>query len=108
MLEFLTKTYNIGSHLLDFEIKDEDVTYLAEHFDNVELYLKVMGLTASEQADVRRMAHVHGNQVAIAECLSLWRQHDPPTATLRKLLEVLVNLKKEEVATKICRHLMKK
>ena len=95
------KDYNISSDQLDYEIKEEDVTYLAEHFDNVERYVVVMGLTESEQADVKRMTHTHDNQIAMARCLLLWRQHNPSTATLRKLLEVLLNLKKERIASNV-------
>ena len=54
------------SDQLDCEIEDEDVTCLAQHFDNVELYPSVFGLTKAEQADVRRMVHVNGNQIAMA------------------------------------------
>ena len=94
------KHHNMSSDQLDCEIKEEDVTYLAQHFDNVELYLRVFGLTATEQADVRRLAR--DNHIAMAECLSLWRRHNPSTATLRKLLEILLHLGKEEIASKVC------
>ena len=87
---------------LDCEIEEQDITYLAEHFDNVELYLRVFGLTTAEQVNVRRMVHVHDNQIAMAECLSLWRRHNPSRATLRTLLEILQSLRKEEIASKVC------
>ena len=45
--------YNISSDQLNYEIEEGDVTYLAEHFDNVERYVVVMGLTKSEQTDVQ-------------------------------------------------------
>ena len=86
---------------MDCEIEQKDITYLAQHFDNVELYLRVFGLTTAEQANVRRMVHVHGNQIAMAECLSLWRRHNPSTATLRALLDILLRLRKEEIASKV-------
>ena len=94
--------YNISSDQLDLEIEENDVTYLAAQFGDVELYLKVLGLTNSEPVDVRRMANLHGNQIAMAECLSLWRQHNPSNATLKTLLGILLELKKEEVARNIC------
>ena len=90
------------SDQLDCEIEDADVTCLAQHFDNVELYPSVFGLTTAEQADVRRMVHVNGNQIAMAKCLSLWRGHNPSTATLRALLDILLRLRKEEIASKVC------
>ena len=91
----------MSSDQLDCEIEDEDVTYLAGHFGNVELYPRVLKLTDAEQADVKKMVHEHGNQIAMAECLSLWRRHNPSTATLRALLDILLRLRKEEVATKV-------
>ena len=100
-LEELTEAYSVQ---LDHEIKDEDLTYLAEHFDNVEHYLRVFGLTTAQKANVRRMVHVHDNQIAMAECLSLWRQRNPSTATLRTLLEILLSLRKGEIASNVCKY----
>ena len=94
--------YNISSDQLNLEIEESDVTYLAAHFDNVEPYLNILGLTNSEQVHVRRTANLSGNQVAMAECLSLWRHHNPSIATLRTLLDILLKLRKEDVAVKIC------
>ena len=95
------KHHDVSSDQLDCEIKEEDVTYLAGHFDNVELYLRVFALTAAEQANVRRLAQ-WDNQIAMTECLSLWRRHNPSTATLRTLLEILLSLRKEEIASNVC------
>ena len=103
-LDSLMSDYNISSDQLDLEIEESDVTYLAAYFDDVMLYLRVLGLTNIEQADVRNMAKHHGNQVAMAECLSLWRQHNPSTATLRTLLDILLKLRKEDIALKTCGH----
>ena len=96
------KRYDVSSEQLNCEIKEEDVTYLAQHFDNVELYLRVFGLTEAEQANVRRLAQ--DNHIAMAECLSLWRKHNPSTATLKALLEILLRLGKEGIASKVCSH----
>ena len=101
-LKELMKRHNVSSDQLDCEIKEEDVTYLAGHFDNVELYLRVFGLTPAERTDVGRRAY--NNQIAMAECLSLWRRHNPSAATLRRLLEILLSLRKEEIALNICNY----
>ena len=101
-LEQLMASNGMTDDQLNCEIEEKDTPYLAEHFDNVELYLRVFGLTTAEQANVRRMVHVHDNQIAMAECLSLWRRHNPYTATLRALLEILLSLRKEEIASKAC------
>ena len=92
----------MGSDQLDYEIKEEDIPYLAQHFDNVELYLMAFGLTRPEQADIKSTALLRGTQTAMAECLSLWRRHNPYTATLRSLLEILLSLRKEEIASEVC------
>ena len=100
-LERLMEMCSANSDQLDCEIEEIDITYLAGYFDNVELYIKVFGLTVGEQADIRKIS---GNQVAMTACLSLWRQHNPSTATLRELLEILLKLKKEEIASKVCKY----
>ena len=95
------KHCDVSSDQLDCEIIETDVTYLAGHFDNVQFYLRVFGLSSADQANVRRMAQ-DDNQIAMTECLSLWRKHNPSTATLRTLLEILLSLRKEEIATNVC------
>ena len=101
-LDSIMSDYNIIDKQLDLQIEESDVTYLAAHFDDVKLYLKVLGLTNSEQVNVRTTAHLNGNQIAMTECLSVWRQHNPSTATLRTLLDILLKLRKEDIALKIC------
>ena len=95
--------YSVNSDQLDCEIEERDIVCLAEYFDNVELYVSVLGLTAAEQVDVRQM-QVQGNQIAMIKCLSLWRRHNPSAATLRTLLEILLKLKKEEIASRVCKY----
>ena len=101
-LDKLMSKYSLSSDQIDSEIEEEDATYLAQHFDNVELYLMVFQLTPAEQADVKRMANANGNHIAMAGCLSFWRRHDPSKATLRTLLEKLLKLNKGEIASKVC------
>ena len=91
--------YSISRDQMACEIEERDIMILAGYFDNVNFYLSVMGLSTSEQVDVRKMS---SNQLAMAECLSLWRRHNPSTATLRALLEILMRLRKEEIASKMC------
>ena len=100
----LEEKYSISSDQLDCEIEEKDMIHLASCFDNVEYYISVLGLTPSEQNDVRKKAQGDGNQLAIKDCLSLWRLHDPFRATLRNLLEILLKLKKEEVASNVCNY----
>ena len=98
----LEERYSVNSDQLDCEIEERDMIILAGYFDNVEHYLDIMGLMPSDQNDVRRKALTNGAQVAIMNCLLKWKQHNPSKATLRTLLEILLKLKKEEIASKVC------
>ena len=71
------------------------------YFDNVDYYLSAMGLSESEQVDVKNMS---SNQLAMAKCLSLWRRHHSSTATLKALIEILLSLRKEEIVSKVCNY----
>ncbi len=84
---------------LDQKIAQDDLTLVAMHFDNVELYLNPMKLTDNEKAGVKRDAFVSGNLVAVINCLSIWRGHEPSEATFRALIRILLDLRKEEIAT---------
>ena len=100
-LEKLTAIHDISSDQLDCEIKSSDMIFLAQCFDNVEYYLNVLGLTDPEQTDVRKKVS-EGTQIAMNHCLLLWKQHNPSTSTLKTLLQILLSLKKEEIASKVC------
>ncbi len=78
------------------------------YFDDVELYLNPLKLNGNEQADVKKDAYVKGNLVAVINCLSIWRDHKPSEATFRALIKILLDLGKEEIATKICQYLKEK
>ena len=101
-MKMLLKRHNVSSDQLDCEISERDITYLAQHFDNIELYPKVFELTAAEQSDVKLKQLLQGTQAAMTECLSLWRRHSPSRATLKTLLEILLGLNKEEIASNVC------
>ena len=96
--------YGMTSDQLDCEIEEEDMIILASYFDNVEFYLNVLGLTSAEQTDTRSKASSNGTQIAMNYCLLLWRRHNPSTATLRTLLYILLSLRKEEIASKVCNY----
>ena len=94
----------ITKEQLELEIEEHDLIYLAQHFDTMELYLRAFDLNAAEQADVRRFVITDGTQVAMSECLRLWKKHAPSTATLGALLQICIQLRKEEVVLKLCYH----
>ncbi len=98
VLQGLMNKYQITTFQVDCEIQQKDIPYLALHFDNVNLYVDVMELTPGEQMDVNR---ADTNQLAMIKCLKLWKGKNPAQATFRALLEMLVKLKKEEIASQV-------
>ncbi len=80
-------------------IQQKDVSYVAACFDNTKLYVDVMELTPGEQNDE---ANTHA---AMIECLKIWKRKKLSQATFRVLLEMLVKLKKWEIATQVCQYL---
>ncbi len=101
--------HGVTDEQLDLGIEQDDLAPVAMHFDDVELYLHPLKLNGNEQADVRTCAHVSKkNQVAVINCLSIWRGHEPSEATFRALIRILFDLRKEEIATKICQYFNEK
>ena len=103
-LEQLTRMRSMCCDQLDCEIEETDTIYLAQYFDSVEYYLGPLKLTPAEQTDVKNIDFRKGTRIAINHCLCLWRRHDPSTATVRTLLEILLSLGKEEIASEVCDH----
>ncbi len=101
--------HGVTDEQLGREIEQDDLAPVAMHFDNVELYLNPLKLTDNEQADVRRETYLsRSNQVAVINCLSIWRGHEPSEATFRALIRIVLDLRKEGIATKICQYLKDK
>ena len=102
VLQGLMDKYQIPTSQVNHKILQEDIPYLALHFDDVNLYVDVMGLTPGEQINVNGARTSH---LAMIKCLKLWTRKNPAQATFRTLLEMLVKLKKEEIAIQICQYL---
>ena len=105
-LERLINDNNMSSDQLEPEIEQRETIILAGFFDNVEYYLDILELTPTEKTDVRESKHLHGTQIAMNKCLLLWREHNPSKATRKALLEILLILGKEELASKVCRYFL--
>ena len=99
-----TEIYSMSSDQLDCGIDEKDIIYLAGLFDNAENYLSAMGLTYAEQMDIRKEIVHAGTQMAMTRCLLLWKQNNPSAATLRTLLQILLRLGKEEIASKVSQY----
>ena len=109
-VEKLAELHNISHDKLDSVIDYRDIIFLARHFDDVEYYLGPLGLPPSEQFDVKRIQFSQGahDHLAMNHCLWLWKQRDPSKATLRMLLNILLALNKEEIASNVCKQLFTK
>ncbi len=102
-IEDLKRRNGISDFLLDSEIDEKDLHSLAGCFDNVEDYLDVLKLTEGQQTDVKDIVfHKKSTQSGMTKALKLWRQPNPPIATYRNLLLLLLELKKGDVACKCC------
>ena len=97
--------YSLTDKQLNSEIGDSDILYVAEYFDESKIYANAMGLTPAEQADVNELYHKNGTQVAMTECLIIWKRHNPYAATYKAVLELLLRLRKDKIADDICQHL---
>ncbi len=98
-LQQLMDKYQLTTLQINREIQQKNIPYLAVHFDNVEFYINLLELTPGEQVDVGLKK---SNHLAMIECLTIWKRKKPSQATFRALLEMLVMLKKEEIAAEVC------
>ena len=92
----------ISNTQLNTEIIEQDLHSLAECFDNVETYLYKLGLNEGQQTDIKDLAYRRNTKTAMVEALKLWLQPNPFAATFRALLEILLELKRGDVAVKVC------
>ncbi len=104
----LMERYCLTENQLNCKIGQDDITLLAKHFDQIELYLDLMNLSLAEKDDVVNTLHARGNQIAMIKCLSLWKAKDSFKATYVALLEMLLGLEKGEIANNVCQFLARK
>ena len=97
-------TYHLTTAQVDSKIQQRDISYLAVYFDNVEHYVDAMELNRGEQNDVKKCADTHE---AMIKCLKIWKGKKLSEVTFRILLEMLVKLNKEEIASKVCQYLVR-
>ena len=90
---------------LDTQIEEHDFPDLAGCFDEVDTYLYKLNLTPAQQTDVKDLAHRRNTTVAMTETLKLWHQPNPFATTFRALLEVLLELRRGDVAVKVCQYI---
>ena len=103
-IEELTVEYNVTDEQLNTKI-GEDIFDLAGCFDCVEIYPDKLGLTAGQQTQVEELAERRDVQTAMTKALKFWRQPNPLLATYRTLLQILLDLKRGDVAVRVCQYI---
>ena len=104
-IETLKKVTGIDDSQLATIIREEDIIKIAGFFGSVEIYLDKLGLLPSDQADIKDIVHTRNNTLAVMEALKHWRQPNPYTATFQALLEILLDLKRGDVADKVSQYI---
>ena len=102
VLQGLLDKYQLSPSQVDCQIQQIDTPCLAAYFDNVEFYVDLMELTTGEKTDVEG---AKTNHLAVIKCLNIWKRKNPAQATFRTLLEMLIKLRKEEIADQICQYM---
>ena len=97
--------YNITDEQLNTEIGEENIYDLAGCFDCVDTYLDKLGLTAGQQTQVEELAERRDVQTAMTKALKFWRQPNPLLATYRTLLQIFLDLKRGDVAVRVCQYI---
>ena len=93
---------------LETEIAESDLPLLAEYFDNVRSCADVMKLNRAEICDVIREMSSKGTHDAMRLCLQLWRRRNPSTATFKALLQIVMTLKRRDIADDIVDYFLSK
>ena len=102
VLQGLLDKYQLSPSQVDCQIQQVDIPCFTAYFDNVDFYVDLMELTTGKQTDVEG---AKTNQLAVIKCLKIWKGKNPEQATFKTLLEMLVKLRKEEIADQICQYL---
>ena len=91
--------------LLDMTVESIELLDLAACFDNTEDYVDKLQLNPGQQTDVRFQASVNGTQAGMKLALKYWRERNPYEATYRALVQILLSMKKGDVAVRVCKYL---
>ena len=105
-IEKLKKETGIDDSQLETMIREEDINKIAGYFGHMEMYLDGLELIPSDQADVKDIAQsLQSTALAMAEALKRWRQPNPFTATFQALLKILLDLRRGDVAFRVCQYI---
>ncbi len=97
---------NISDEDLDLEIQESDLFEIAGYFDNTEDYLEMLGLSSSQQSDVKNeKCKTKSTQAGMKLALKIWLKRNPFGESFRSLFSLILPLKKVIVAVDICQWL---
>ncbi len=101
-IEELKERTKVTDLQLNEQIGQKDMLKLSTYFSNVQDYMTYLELTPSEQSDVKV---IRNTQSAMAEALKLWGKRNPPAATYRALIKIVLNANDGQLAIDIFQHL---
>ena len=104
-VEKLKRETGVDDSQLATRIREEHLHDLAGCFVQLETYLDRLGLNPAQQTDIHDLAAQRGTQIAMAQALKLWRQPKPWLATYRALVEILLDLRRGDVAFRVCQYI---
>ena len=107
-IEQLQRETAIDDAQLAVTIGEEDIIKIAPLFDEVEAYLDKLKLLPAQQTDVKDVAYRHSTAQGMTKALKLWSQPNPYNATFRALLEILLDMRRGDVAVGVCRYITEK
>ncbi len=93
---------------LDAVTTDRDTLYIAQFFEDPMIFVRSIGLSVSEQIDIRMLKHQRGAQAAMNETLRIWIKNNPYAATYRQLVRIALSIGQGGVALKLCKYIANK
>ncbi len=93
---------------LNTTIEDRHLHFLAEYFDTIDGYIDRLELSPGKQTDIRELCYRRSTQAAMVEALKQWRNPNPFGATYQRLLEIILEMGKGYVATKMAKYIAEK
>ena len=101
-IEELKESTKVTDSQLDGPIDQKDLLELSNHFGNVEDYMIYLELTPSQQSDLKDLRNTRS---AMTEALRLWGKRNPPAATYRALIKIVLKANEGQLAIDILQHL---
>ena len=107
-IDALMRELKLSDGQLNTSIDESDLFHLARCFENADDYVEKFGLSPAQQTEVEDKCSLRGVVAGIKKALKFWRRKNPLLATFRTLLDIVLSLKKGDVAVRICQYLADK